>query len=474
MTPRRAQSLDAFRGLAIILMVLSSMEAFGILPSWMYHAQVPPPDHIFRPDLPGITWVDLVFPFFLFAMGAAFPFSIRRRMEKGSSKGKLCLDALLRALRLFVFAVFIEHFYPWNLGGDPVRASLLEFSAFFVMFMMFTRLPSGVPQKVGYLVKVAGYLAAIAMCCLLDFGNYPNLVENPMAFLSKSNIIILVLANMAFFASVLYILTVEKAWLRLLVLLGIGALAATGLIFDQSFLRRALDWSPVPWLYRFDFLKYLFIVIPGTLAGDCLWGWMKDNVTLEKGSRWRAWAAMTLSLVIIVMNVVCLFERYLLFNAIASVVLCAAGVALMWRSRSNDEQLWRIFMILGAVFLLIGLALEPLQGGIKKDHATFSYLFVTSGLAFYAMTFFHVLCDHFGALTMTGFLRLSGQNPMIAYSAGQMFVLPLLAIFGLKGPFLAFCGTSPWLGFFLQGVGLTTLVVLVTMFFSRCKLFWRT
>ena len=56
---RRAESLDALRGLAIILMVLSSMQAFGILPAWMYHAQVPPPDHVFNPGLPGISWVDL-------------------------------------------------------------------------------------------------------------------------------------------------------------------------------------------------------------------------------------------------------------------------------------------------------------------------------------------------------------------------------------------------------------------------------
>lgn len=29
----------------------------------MSHAQTPPPDHIFNPEIPGITWVDLVFPF---------------------------------------------------------------------------------------------------------------------------------------------------------------------------------------------------------------------------------------------------------------------------------------------------------------------------------------------------------------------------------------------------------------------------
>ena len=72
----RALSIDALRGYAIITMVLSATIVAGILPGWMYHAQTPPPTHAFNPDVPGLTWVDLVFPSFLFAMGAAFPFSI--------------------------------------------------------------------------------------------------------------------------------------------------------------------------------------------------------------------------------------------------------------------------------------------------------------------------------------------------------------------------------------------------------------
>ena len=85
----RAYALDALRGYAIITMVLSATIVTQVLPGWMSHAQTPPPDHIFNPSLPGITWVDLVFPFFLFAMGAAFPFSIGKRAEKGDSKLKL-------------------------------------------------------------------------------------------------------------------------------------------------------------------------------------------------------------------------------------------------------------------------------------------------------------------------------------------------------------------------------------------------
>ena len=109
---KRAYALDALRGYAIITMVLSATVAWNSLPGWMYHAQTPPPDRAFDASLSGITWVDLVFPFFLFAMGAAFPFSIKKRFEKGDTKLRLVYEAIKRGVQLTFFAIFIQHFYP--------------------------------------------------------------------------------------------------------------------------------------------------------------------------------------------------------------------------------------------------------------------------------------------------------------------------------------------------------------------------
>ncbi len=92
---QRADSLDALRGFAIITMILSGSIPFGgpvALPGWMYHAQLPPPNHVFNPNVPGITWVDLVFPFFLFAMGAAFRFALRKRIDQGVPYWKISLQ----------------------------------------------------------------------------------------------------------------------------------------------------------------------------------------------------------------------------------------------------------------------------------------------------------------------------------------------------------------------------------------------
>lgn len=43
-----------------------------LIAAWMYHAQVPPPSHQFDPTRAGITWVDLVFPFFLVLYGSGY------------------------------------------------------------------------------------------------------------------------------------------------------------------------------------------------------------------------------------------------------------------------------------------------------------------------------------------------------------------------------------------------------------------
>ena len=138
------------------------------------------------------------------------------------------------------------------------------------------------------------------------------------------------------------------------------------------------------------------------------------------------------------------------------------GIALLWKKLFNA----------GAYLLLLGLCFEPFQEGIKKDPATFSYFFVTSGLAFMGLLFLSIVCDYFRCVRSTRFLVMSGQNPMIAYVVGDLFILPLANIIGIA-PLLSYFHQNAGLGF-LQGVILTGLSVSATMFFTKIKWFWRT
>ena len=67
----RITSIDQFRGLAIILMVLANfIGGVHSMPAWLKHA----------PDI-GMTIADLVAPMFIFAIGLTYGLSFRRRLE---------------------------------------------------------------------------------------------------------------------------------------------------------------------------------------------------------------------------------------------------------------------------------------------------------------------------------------------------------------------------------------------------------
>ena len=142
---RRSLALDALRGLAILAMLLSGQLPFGqnALPAWMYHAQEPPPKFEWIGTLPGISWVDLVFPFFLFAMGAAFPLALSRRMKPGSSPWRLLAFVLERGFLLGFFALFVQAIRPYTMSLHPTTATWLVALLGFLIFFRFSR---GCPQ----------------------------------------------------------------------------------------------------------------------------------------------------------------------------------------------------------------------------------------------------------------------------------------------------------------------------------------
>lgn len=467
---KRAYALDALRGYAIITMVLSATIVTHVLPGWMSHAQTPPPDHVFNPALPGITWVDLVFPFFLFAMGAAFPFSIGKRAEKGVSKLKLVYEAIKRGIQLTFFAVFIQHFYPYVLSSpQDVRAWLLAILCLVVLFPMFMHIPLKIPDWAHTSIKIVAYGIAVIMMGTITYA------DGRTFSLFFSNVIILMLANMAIFGSILYIFTMHDRWIRLGVLLLLMAVLL-GSSVEGSWTQVVFNFTPLPWMYRFDYLKYLFIVIPGSIAGEYLMEWMSNRKDTDNRTslQYRKISIVLMILIVILMvfNLYGLYTRILGVNLLVTVVLLLIGKSLFLCQTDGIALLWKKLFNAGTYLLLLGLFMEPFQEGIKKDPATFSYFFVTSGLAFMVLLFLSIVCDYFRCEKSTRFLVMSGQNPMIAYVVGDLFIMPLINLLGLTS-LLSYFQLNDWLGF-LQGVVLTTLVVLVTMFFTKIKWFWRT
>lgn len=107
--PQRLASLDAYRGLAMLLMmaeVLHLCRVSGALPEsgfwkWLCHHQ----SHV---EWVGCSLHDLIQPSFSFMVGVALPFSIASRIARGQTFGRMALHAFWRALVLVLLGVFLR------------------------------------------------------------------------------------------------------------------------------------------------------------------------------------------------------------------------------------------------------------------------------------------------------------------------------------------------------------------------------
>jgi len=99
--PKRIASIDVFRGLTMAVMIFVN-ELAGVrgLPWWTYHA---------KRDWNVMTYVDMVYPFFLFIIGLAIPIAIRARLKKDTSKLALWRHVLLRSASLIVLGLILAN-----------------------------------------------------------------------------------------------------------------------------------------------------------------------------------------------------------------------------------------------------------------------------------------------------------------------------------------------------------------------------
>lgn len=462
---KREEALDALRGLAILLMVLSSSISFGILPAWMYHAQVPPPYHVFKPELPGITWVDLVFPFFLFTMGAAIPLALQKKLAD-QPVFKTVAQLVQRYLLLVIFALFTFYARAGVMSETPGwKEQLLSIGCFLVLFLMYVRFSKLKNPMTGQGIKLAGFALAAAFLLWYPFKNGFSL--------NSSDIIIIVLANMAFFATLVWWLTRNNPLLRIGMLPLLMAILLTAK--DAGTWNSAVfNWSPLPWMYKLYYLKYLFIVLPGTFAGE----WMLNRTTapvqsLMEGVKAKLLTAGALCWLLLISNVVCLYMRWLVPNLLISAVLSVLLLQMLkLLNEGSDKILFTKFANAGVYLLILGLFFEAFEGGIKKDISTFSYYFLTTGLAFLVLLSFTIFerLGYFSAVIT--YLGNNGKNPMVAYTAGNLLLIPLLKLSGAEVYLESVAGLPA--GGLIRGLIFTGIVSLITLYCTRAKLFWKT
>lgn len=459
---KRIASVDLIRGIAITGMILCANIGFNSgLPAWMFHAQTPPPTYAFNPDVPGITWVDLVFPFFLFPMGAAFPLAMRKRLERGQSKLSVAGSLVKRWAILSLFALILGNAYAiWGTTQPAWQVYVFYIAVWAGLFLSLVRVnipPGGRTKHLGTAVNLSGIaiLAALTFVFVRHFGVPLNRYA--------SDIIIMILANIALFGGLIWMFTKDNLRLRWLIFLFIATVKALSAYAPQA-LAFVPSCSCIGWLFSYEFLQYLLIAIPGSIVGDMILEHSRSGEKAETTARNTAGGFIALAAVLL--QLWGIFTRHVLADFVLSAVLFAAFIALNLRSRDIASRTGMI----GFVLMLIGIIFDPIDGGITKDHCNLSYVFTTGGMAALVTSFLLTLEMRFSV--KGPFLAGVGQNPMIAYTVTTFLIGPVLNLVGFLPWLYSLAEGSQFWGV-MQGVIITFMMMCLTYMFTRLKLFWR-
>lgn len=421
----RFRSIDVLRGVTIAAMTLCAAIGWNSdLPAWMFHCQEPPPDYAFHPEVRGLTWVDMVFPFFLFAMGAVIPFSLGKKLERGVPIGRILIELARRWLVLVAFSLVLGHAERIDrLALDKWVETGAFLALWGCMFLALVR----TPRK---WLAPAGWAGCALILLLLHWCSGLQLR------FSRNDIIILLLAHASLMAGIAWLFTVGMPRVRALVWMGVVVL-------------KLLGW---------DFPQYLVIVLMATFVGD----WLRRPFPGQpQRVGLRAWIALAA----VAVQLWGLYTRHVVADGVITLALAAAFVLA---DRRDGSTLTRIGQ-LGFGLLVAGILTDPFDGGIAKVPCTLSYLLVTGGQACLAM-FFVLWVERLGGLSRN--FEETGKNPMVAYTVCWFVIYPLLDACGVMPWYERLAAGSPGLGL-LQGIVLTLLTMAATCLCTRYKLFWK-
>ena len=212
--PARIASIDIFRGLTMLVMIfVNQLGEMNGLPWWTRHMPA---------DVNGMTYVDMVFPFFLFIVGMSLPLAIQHRLSKGDSEWGLWVHVATRSVGLMVLGLILanrEKVDPqlMHIGADAWTLLALVGAIFF-----WISYPNS-PKYKGLFrtLKIAGLVLLVAMLAI-----FRRLApDGHVAWIDTSYWEILGLIGWAYLSvCILYIPTRRWRWMQVGWFIGLTAL----------------------------------------------------------------------------------------------------------------------------------------------------------------------------------------------------------------------------------------------------------
>jgi heparan-alpha-glucosaminide N-acetyltransferase len=387
----RVASVDALRGLTILLMVFVN-DLGPAAPSWLHHIRPPRAD--------GMTVADVVFPWFLFIVGVSIPLAFERARWLGVPGWNQLVHILLRTAGLLVMGVIVLN----NEEDKSPHAQAWGTFAFASLLLAWCAIPRepGRVRKLWIALKTLGVVGLVALLALFRRERGP--AEFP---------IVGRIENWAW---------LRTGWWGILGLIGWAYLTAALLTLA---LGRRREWLMGA--------MALLMTLHLAMNHDGLFS------RVEK----KPWLASAKPAVEVFRAGIDAVNRYVglgdATGSLAAVVMagCLLGSVLAANSdvaTQRDRLRWAATFALG--LFAAGLVTDTFEG-INKIRATPTWCFYSAALACLAWMVLYLVMDVAGLAGVSILIRPAGANPLVAYFLHPITV-GAIALLGLEASLLGY------------------------------------
>ena len=393
----RIESIDAGRGMAILLMLfVNDIAGVDGLPSWMKHMPT---------GMDGITFVDLVFPAFLFLVGMSLPFAIRRRFDLGEGSWKVWKHILIRTFGLLVIGVFMVNSDSISGKGhlNPHLWTLLMYAAILVVWNNPPKNREST-QKTIIRLRYAGILLLGVLALLYQGNGASGIIQMRPQWWG-----ILGLIGWAYLVSCLIYIPLRNQMAGL-----VGAMAILFCLYFAD----AGDFLPfLNWLKPYLRVSYMLgshsaVVLSGTILGMILTPDSPIKGHKER-IRWAAIYGAALSLAgLLIHSLHCIHKMFIINKNLGTPPWCLLSSAifawiwalLYWLIDVRGWKRWAAPLKSAGANALLAFILAPI----------FYSLFALVGSAIGSWNFYADLGNSFS----TGLLRATGFALVLTWMTG--------------------------------------------------------
>jgi len=357
----RIESIDVFRGLTIFVMIfVNDLASVKGIPQWMEHMPA---------NADGMTFVDIVFPAFLFIVGMAIPFAINKRIAVGDSMLKIWKHILIRTAALIILGVMMTNIS--DLNSEIV----------------------GMGHSVWMLLVLIG--------AILAWNQYPKAEGNKK------------------------IIFTSLRYLGIILLIYLAAIYRSGQPGNLGWFHT--KWwgilGLIGWAYLFS--SAVYIIFRRHFAG--IIGMLVIFITLYISDKTGALGNFYAQ------NIRDYFWLGGHIGAHTAIAITGIIVSMLFMSDSKIEDpkariIW--ILIFALMMFVVGFFLRPLYG-VSKIYATPSWSLYSAAICCVIYAFLYWLVDLKKIIKWAKFLEPAGINPLLAYLLPDIFYA-IIWIFGIN------------------------------------------